>query len=265
MQRTFIPTPNFKLSFLALLIFFGGWTQLKAQNETIAAGAYVIDMGVQPQTIDNALKPYGLLYELLSENYIPVKWVIRSGKGKDDYDFIYKGQQYRGGPFIVEAAHRNATIDSIISVWEGLGVVGFTTTESISVPVYQTIDYFMNWTLDQANGSKVVPYFANAGIDPSSYNWVLPSQLTCCNDIFVMPHADPVWSTHSRLFTWVNDISTDPDGCDGSIWAACHAVSALENAFNPAAPTEQMNFLSQLTTTASGTDDWADNALQLWG
>ena len=248
-----------------LLSFLFTKGDAQVTNETIPTGSYIINMGVEPQTIDNALKPYGLLYELLSENYVPVKWIIRPDKGKDEYDFIYQGTPYKGGPYIISADHRTPAINTVISNWEALGVIGTTTTEEITVPVYQTLDYFMNWTMDQANGSKVVPYFANAGIDPSNYNWVLPSELSCCNDIFVMPHADPVWSTHSRLFTWTSDIQTDPNGCDGSIWAACHAVSALENAFNPNDPTQQMNFLSQTTETATGTDDWADNSLQLWG
>ncbi|MGD2061588.1 MAG: hypothetical protein PVF87_12015, partial [Acidimicrobiia bacterium] len=31
----------------------------------IEPGAYIIDMGVVPQTVDSALKPYGLVYELM--------------------------------------------------------------------------------------------------------------------------------------------------------------------------------------------------------
>jgi hypothetical protein len=39
----------------------------------------VIDMG-QPQTVGNALKPYGLLYDLVTNQRIPVSWAIQPNK-----------------------------------------------------------------------------------------------------------------------------------------------------------------------------------------
>ena len=78
-----------------------------------------------------------------------------------------------------------------------------------------------------------------------------------------MPHADPVWSTHSNLYDWV--IDRNLGGCEGSVWAACHAVSALENAHNPGNPIEQMNFLSLTNAAAPSGGTWADNSLILWG
>jgi len=47
------------------------------------AGAAVIDMGITAQTDNNALKPYGLVYELVSSG-IPVHWIIRDGKSFED-------------------------------------------------------------------------------------------------------------------------------------------------------------------------------------
>ena len=57
---------------LLLIIFlFFCTTQVKSQTtKTIASGAFIIDMGVLPQTISNGLKPYGMLYDLLKNFYI---------------------------------------------------------------------------------------------------------------------------------------------------------------------------------------------------
>ncbi|MEZ5006693.1 MAG: hypothetical protein R2753_00940 [Chitinophagales bacterium] len=63
----------------------------------------------------------------------------------------------------------------------------------------------------------------------SAYNWLTPAELGCCNDVFVMPHADPTWEDHSNLMNW-NDSYTN-GGCEGTIWAACHAVSCLRKSF----------------------------------
>jgi hypothetical protein len=37
-------------------------------------------MGVTPQTVANGLKPYGLVYELLTTYKVPVAWAVKNGK-----------------------------------------------------------------------------------------------------------------------------------------------------------------------------------------
>ena len=232
------------------------------QAVTMEPGSYIVNMGVQPQTEANALKPYGMVYELTTQYSVPIDWVINPTKVKDGVDFNYNGVDYKGGPFIIREEHIDATVMSVISTWEGRGVVGTYTTSSLVVPVDKTIDYFMGWTLDAQNGDIAEEYLNTAGIPSSAYNWLEPAELGCCNDVFVMPHADPTWADHSNLLNWNDDGANG--GCDGTIFAACHAVSALENLFNPSNPSEQMNFLSEKTGIATGNDDYADNSLILW-
>jgi hypothetical protein len=40
----------------------------QAQTEIVAAGCFVIDMGVTPQTVSNGLKPYGMVHDFYSSN-----------------------------------------------------------------------------------------------------------------------------------------------------------------------------------------------------
>lgn len=218
-------------------LFYAPFSSVAQTTETFPAGAFIIDMGVPRQTINNGLKPYGLIYDLLKNQYIPIKWVINSSKLKDSADFTYNGTAYNGGPFIIPAAYRSAAVNARISYWQSLGVVGTTTTSPITVPVYTTLKTAPVWTLDYQNGSIAEAYFINAGIPATAYNWLTPSQLGNCNDIFIMPHADPTWVTHSNLLTWNRDHK-------GAIWAACHAVSVLEAIKNPSNLSQQMNFLS---------------------
>ncbi len=234
-------------------------------TETLSSGAFVINMGVTPPTANNALKPYGLLYEILKNNSGPIKWVISPTKLKDGVDFTYNGVEYRGGTFIIPAEARTASVNAAITSWQGQGVVGITTTSPITVPVYTTLTFVPRWTLDKKNGAIAVDFFANAGIPATAHGgsipsgWVDPQALDCCTDLFVMPHADPTWATHSRLFSWNLE-------CKGAIWLGCHAGSALENMFNPASPSEQTNFLAEKTGTATGAGPYsASNALVLWG
>ncbi len=237
---------------------------LAQTNETFSTGAFIVDMGVSPQTAANALKPYGLVYDLLKNYQVPIKWVINQSKVKDGTDFTHNSKTYRGGPFIIPAEYRNAAVNNRIIFWQGQGVQGNTTVSPITVPVYATLFFAPTWTLDKNNGSIALDFFTNAGIPAtahggsSSSGWKLPSQLGSCDDLFVMPHADPKWSTHSNLFTW--NLSSK-----GSIWLGCHSGSALEDMFNPANPSQQTNFLSNKTGNASGGGPYSENALVLWG
>lgn len=254
---------SLRVAFLSAMLLMPAL--LKAQNISIPSGSFIIDMGVVPQTVGNALKPYGLVYHVIMEHGIPVQWIIDPVKIKDGIDFSYNGRDFKGGPFIIEAPYRTTDVNAEITSWQGQGVIGYTTTSPISVPLFKTLTVSSapRWTLDKQNGSLAVPYFTNAGIPSSAYggssasNWKDPVELNCCDDIFVMPHADPTWATHGSLLTW--NLS-----CKGAIWLGCHAGSALEDMFNPANPSQQTNFLTEKSGTATGPGPYCENALVLW-
>jgi Bacterial Ig domain/Secretion system C-terminal sorting domain len=248
-------------NFLLLAILYFSIISAQAQIETLSTGSFIINMGAtNPNTIANGLKPYGLVYDLMRNHKVPVKWVINQTKLKDGADFTYNGVQYKGGTFIIPAEFRTAAVNARITSWQGQGVVGTATISALTVNVTYTLTTLPRWTFDGANGSIAQSYLTNAGITlgafPGSYNFKGVALLDCCDDLFVMPHADPKWSTHSRLYSWNRD-------CRGSIWGACHMVSALENSINPANSTQQMNFLTERTTATTPTP-WPNNSLTLW-
>src|SRR5262245_24626323 len=47
---------------------------------SFAPGAYLIDMGQATQTVGNALKPYGLVYDMVTNFRVPVNWAINPAK-----------------------------------------------------------------------------------------------------------------------------------------------------------------------------------------
>jgi hypothetical protein len=253
-----------------ILLFSGQYA--KAQNETFSSGSYIINMGlhanVKATDVQRQLKPYGMIYELIKDYNVPVRWVIGQSKLKDGIDFTYNGVDYRGGTFIIPKQYITAAVAARIIHWNGQGVQGTYSISSLTVPVYLTLKAVPSWTFDLQNGSIATGFFANAGIPVStdSDDWLLPSQLGPCNDIFVMPHADPKWTTHSNLYHWNQTFK-------GAIWAGCHAVSALENMYNPGNTSQQTNFLTQkVTTTGTGiilpvanSTNYAQNSLILWG
>lgn len=241
---------------------------VKGQTVTIPTGSFIVNMGVVPQTVGNGLRPYGMIYELIKDYGVTVYWSIEPSKAKDGIDFSHNGVDYRGGTFIIPAEFRTPAVNARIAHWQGLGVVGATSVSPVTVPYYTAynLQTVPRWTLDKANGSIAAGYFVNAGIPPSAHggssstNWKNPADLNCCDDLFVMPHADPVWATHQNLLFW-------NDTCKGGIWAACHAVSALENMVNPSSRSVQSNFLTQKDPAWTGTSGayTLSNALVLWG
>src|SRR4051812_30762464 len=78
-------------------------------------GAYLIDMGQATQTVGNALKPYGLIYDLVTNYKVPVNWAINPAKttfrinagDPIPVDFTATTttgvKNYGGGSFIIDA------------------------------------------------------------------------------------------------------------------------------------------------------------------
>lgn len=232
-----------------------------AQTETLPTGALIINMGQATPTVANSLKPYGLIWDLIKNNKIQVKWVISQTKAKDGVDFNYNAVNYSGGTFIIPAKFRTAAVNTKITAAITAGVVAVTTTTALTVNVTYTLKYTPRWTFDFDNGAIAQGYLTSAGIPLTGFPLKKPADLNGCDDLFVMPHADPVWSTHKNLLTWNQNAG-------GWIWAACHAVSAMENIYNPANPAQQLNFLSQNFTGfgigQNAASTWAGNSLVLW-
>jgi len=256
--------------FVALLLLFISMPNFCfAQTETFDAGAYIVNMGITPQTEKNALKPYGMIYDLIKNHKVMVKWCINPAKSKDGTDFSHNGVNYKGGPFIIPAEYRSSAVNARINYWKSLGVVGATTVSSITVPIdptYGTLRNVPRWTLDKKNGKLAVEYFMNAGIPQDAYGgnngagWKNPSELDCCDDLFVLPHAEPSWAVHQRLYSWNLE-------CKGGLWDGCTSGSAIENMVNPSDRNQQTNFLTVKDPAFKGTSGiYANsNTLMLWG
>lgn len=212
-------------SFILMLISFVS-LNVSAQNKTFSSGAYIIDMGQPTQTINNSLKPYGLVYELIVLEHVPVQWAITPGKIKDGIDFIVNGKNYRGGPFIIPAEFVSSSVLTRINTWKTKGVVvdgpipaGFTTN------VYKELTSWPKAILDDDNGQIVKDYYTNAGLPISTFQLAgTPLELTGCSDIYVLPHADPQNWPASYGTALDNFIKNNK----GYLWAGCHAVSAME-------------------------------------
>jgi len=223
-----IPGLRLFVVILAVNFLFSSSCFSQNANEVIAKGSYAVNLGITPQTKANALKPYGFIYELLIEYPIEIKWVINSEKEKDGIDFSLGEEDFRSGSFVIPVSYITKDLRNSIENWKKRGVKGSYFQEDQSLPVFTNLSVAPKWTLDKQNGSIALAYFRAAGIPGSAHggysskNWKTPDELGVCDDIFVMPHAEPKFETHKNLYFWNKKFK-------GAIWAGCHAGSELEN------------------------------------
>ena len=192
-------------------------------------------MGQATQTVNNGLKPYGLVYKLIVAG-IPVNWAIEETKTKDGIDFYATSagnpnKAYKGGSFIVDVVTYPAAKD-IINSWKTLysGLVVDIATAPFSAPIYKTLSIWPKAFLDADNDTLITPYYTNAGIPSNTYQInANPTLLPQCGsstgtqDVYILPHADPdTWNA-----TWISALQNFIDN-GGSMWAGCHAVSVME-------------------------------------
>lgn len=225
----------------AFMFYFNAGTPVKAYAETenINSGSFIINMGNTPQTYNTGLRPYGMIYDMIVNYKVPIKWIIEPSKVKDGIDFVHNTVTYKGGPFIIEQEYITSAVATRITYWTGQGVLGSYSIADLSLPVYATLTVWPKLIIDDISGNddKITDYFDNALIPSSAYEIGTPSGLTYCHDMWANPHGDPTWVTHGYLYNLATVAKS-------FIWMQCHAVSVTEGVKNSASPFEQLNFLS---------------------
>jgi hypothetical protein len=139
---------TFFFGILVFLSFFTSTVNASGGVKTFQTGSFIINMGVSPQTVANALRPYGMVYDLVSNYKVPVYWIIDSTKAKDGVDFTFQGVSFRTGAFVIPKEFRTAAVNARISYWTGLNVVGITTTSPLTINYFEVIKTVPRWTLD---------------------------------------------------------------------------------------------------------------------
>lgn len=203
----------------------------KTGEITFPAGSYIVDMG-DTSSDDAQLKPYGLIYDLVLNAKVPVYWVINESKtSQNGVDLTYDGRNYISGPFVISGDDVDYNVKSMLSKWSGYGVsIDGPTDTAVTVDNSRKISSVPRVVLDKQNGKIAKGYLVKSGIlrsenatDERVYKEkATPADLdSSCDDIYVMPHAEPTTATHGPL------ASFNKGG--GYIWAGCHAVSYLES------------------------------------
>jgi uncharacterized repeat protein (TIGR01451 family) len=230
-----------------------------ALADQFLANSIVINMGITPQTVNNGVKPYGLVDALIDGN-IPVYWAIDNAKSKDGVDFTVGGTSFRGGSFVIPSEFATQA-GSIVATWTAQGVVVFNAPVDFVAPANGQAKLLNYIPLAVGTRSIINTLFYNqSGISKIRLNdrpFVNQTAdqggggLGRCEDVIAMPHEDPHDWTQSeadRLACFIdtdnsegragtcNNIWSGAGGIGGNytrttkgyMWAACHSVSAIE-------------------------------------
>jgi hypothetical protein len=189
-------------------------------------------MGVSVQTYNSGLIPYGLVYELSINNLIPIYWIVNHTKTwvnpnakQDQVDLTVNGKDYKGGPFVIPEEYMDVA-EPIIDQWmmDYPGLLVDKNLPEFESPFYDFISSFPRAVLDTQNGDKVQNAFYDKANVPITFGRIGdPDDLTLCDDMYTMPHADPQNWSAATVNTLIDFIENG-----GYFWAACHAVSAME-------------------------------------
>jgi len=235
-----------------------------ASADDFDPGSYIIPMDLDYQD-EGMLRAYGLVYDLLRAG-VPVRWVIRDGKGYGESDFTATSidvatgapvgeHDYRGGPFVVDAADAAEAAD-IIADWQVTypetavheATALFTADVSRYLVVAPTIAMVADGNEDIARG-----YMQAAGIPDStlSLDWADdspdmldvaelagPTEASHTDGLLFDEDGDPVYCQLMSMHWGVNDAENDPEvvaevraylGNPVHFFAECQAVNAFEN------------------------------------
>ena len=231
------------------------------------AGAAVIDMGVTPQTENNALIPYGLVYDLVQNYNVPIYWIIDPNKSfvnaqniTNQSDITVTGTTSRtggssitsnllGGPFIIPQEYISTAypvIETWISNYPGLTVYWNLNAIS-SAPVNGIITTLANVVIYPKDGDLndttdiEEAFFIPAAVPQSSYRRGYISSLDQCDEIYVLSHhtdPDENWTQDD-----IDDLYDYVTG-GGNVWMGCHDVSITESLLTTSEGI-QLNFLSE--------------------
>jgi hypothetical protein len=209
------------------------------QTVTVPAGSFLIKTG---STIGSGLKPYGLVYQLVTGYDVPVYWCINPSKSKGGLDFSHNGINYTDGTFVISANYITPTVDSVINSWRSaaIGVVGHYAVSTFTATIYDTITSFPKMLIDNSTGgapSVLIAYLNNAGLPPSAYSLGTPAGVNGCHDLFSSPQSEPTWGSHQFLRNFVSNTK-------GNIWVQSHGVSVLEGQCDPNNTSIRLNFLT---------------------
>lgn len=230
------------------------------------AGACIIDMGIVPQTENNGLAPYGLIYDLVKNYDIPIYWIINPTKTFVDASNITNqtdlsisgtttrigstsiNKDLKSGPFLIPAEYIDDAY-TVIEQWitDKPGLTVYWNLDAIAnAPINGIITTLANVVIYPKDGNVNSTtdiedaFFIPAGIPNSVYRRASITDIDFCDEIYVLSHhtdPDANWDQEDidAIYNYVIN--------GGNVWMGCHDVSITESLLETS-DGKQLNFLS---------------------
>ena len=169
---------------MTISLFFLWSMTCTAQVKNHATNSLIIPMDTIYQD-SGIFRAYGLVYKLLASG-VPVDWVIKSGKTYQQADFTNSFRNlrtsatgtanYKGGPFVIDAANRAAALP-IIQAWQTINpnVIVHEATAPFTAEVRRSLVSAPRLAV-LADGNQNIPLgYLNAAAIPDSQGLAWPT------------------------------------------------------------------------------------------
>ncbi|WAS98828.1 MYXO-CTERM sorting domain-containing protein [Nannocystis punicea] len=241
-----------------------GLAPSSAAADDFAAGSLIVPMDTTYQDL-GMFEAYGLVYELLRQG-VPVRWVIKVGKGYSEIDFTATSADvrtgtaipahgYRGGPWVIDAADAAAAMP-IVEAWQAKNVntTVHEATAAFSGDVARLLVVAPTIAMMADGNQKIArKYMMAAKIPDSAGNPLWPDTSPDMLDPLELAgptiddhsdgdlfdeDGDPVYCQFMSMHWGVNDAQANPEVVaemreflqhPTHLFAECQAVNAFEN------------------------------------
>ncbi len=157
----------------SVILQMGSVNDAKAatQEETFSPGSLIINLDENPQTSSKSIKAFGLIYDLIQNHDIPVKWIMNRSKDNNQTDFTFNSVTYNKGAFIIPANFITKNISERIAYWQSQGAFAEFSSTPLTVYVDETLTSFPRILIDSSSPefSMIESYYSAALIPSDAY------------------------------------------------------------------------------------------------
>lgn len=157
----------------SVIIHMGSVNEVKAATgkETFSPGSLIINLEENPHTSSKTIKAFGMIYDLIRNHDVPVKWIMARPDENSQDEFNFNSVVYRKGAFIISARFITKSVSERISYWQSQGVISEFSSIPLTVYVDETLTSFPGILIDPNSPEypTIESYYSGAMIPSDAY------------------------------------------------------------------------------------------------
>ncbi len=140
-------------------------------EEAFAQGSLIVNLQENDQNASKSIKAYGMIYDLIQNYKVPVKWIMPHAEENNQTAFKYNSVSYNKGAFIISSSFITKNIAERIAYWQSQGLISEFSSSALSASVDATLTSFPTIMIDSTSPefAMIEAYYLSAMIPPVAY------------------------------------------------------------------------------------------------